>query len=472
MTAPPEHPLRWLWDRAERIPHVPAIVGEGYSLSYRQLRDCLGGWSRVMASAGLASGQATAIVTGSRARVARAVWLAMHDGLPLLTMNPSQPRAAALMQQCGVTQAITDAELPLPEGIRRLPARSLDRDPNGPAEPPTPMRLGQPQLLVPTSGTERSARAVMLTSRNIFSAAFPTNRLLGLGQGDCWLCCLPLTHVAGIMILMRCAAAGATVLLQEKFDPGRIAEALAREEVKFISLVPAMLHRLIEAGVDPSPLKVALVGGSGMPDHLARRALAAGWPVSIAYGLTETCAHVAVGDLALWGRALTPQTGTRIEIVDGRNQPAEGAGRIRVTGPTVMAGYANPKLTPGEGLAGQQSFLTEDLGRIDGDGLLHVIGRGDDVLISGGINIHPAQVEDLMTACPGISEVAVIGVPDPVWGARLVALYCGDAEEGAVQNWAARNIASPMRPREFRKVAALPRTPLGKLRRRDLGRLV
>jgi acyl-CoA synthetase (AMP-forming)/AMP-acid ligase II len=94
------------------------------------------------------------------------------------------------------------------------------------------------------------------------------------------------------------------------------------------------------------------------------------------------------------------------------------------------------------------------------------------MLISGGLNIHPAQVEDLMAACPGISEVAVVGIPDPVWGARLVALYCGDVDEADVGTWAAENIASALRPRDFRRVPSLPRTSLGKLRRRELGRLV
>mgnify|MGYP000237629283 CR=1 FL=1 len=201
-------------------------------------------------------------------------------------------------------------------------------------------------------------------------------------------------------------------------------------------------------------------------------ALASRWPVKIAYGLTETCAHVAVGDLLRSDRSLILQPGSHVEIVDSQDPPAGGMGFIQITGPTVMAGYANPELVPGDGLAGPQTFRTQDLGRMGSDGRLRVIGRGDDMLISGGLNIHPAQVEDLMAACPGISEVAVVGIPDPVWGSRLAALYCGDVDEAEVSTWAAENIASALRPRDFRRVPSLPRTSLGKLRRGELGRLI
>jgi O-succinylbenzoic acid--CoA ligase len=472
VAAAPEHPLRWLSDRARRAPDSAAVLGPSETLTHAQLLDNLGGWSRLMRAAGLDREKPVAVVTRHRSRLARAIWLALHDGVPLLTVDPSQTQAGSLMRQGGVEQAIADADLALPEGIRRLPARPLDRPAGGARNEATPMDVDKPQLLVPTSGTEGTPRAVMLTCRNIASAAFATNRMLDLQHDDRWLCCLPLTHVAGIMILMRCAAAGAAVCLQESFDPRQVADAMIGQSVSHVSLVPAMLHRLIEADVDPSGLKVAIVGGSGISDRLAKDALASRWPVKIAYGLTETCAHVAMGDLLRSDRSLILQPGSHVEIVDSQDPSGGEMGFIQITGPTVMAGYANPELVPGDGLAGPQTFRTQDLGRMDSDGRLRVIGRGDDMLISGGLNIHPAQVEDLMAACPGISEVAVVGIPDPVWGSRLAALYCGDVDEADVSTWAAENIASALRPRDFRRVPSLPRTSLGKIRRGELGRLI
>jgi O-succinylbenzoic acid--CoA ligase len=416
--------------------------------------------------------QPTAVVTLSRSRLARAIWLAMYDGLPLLVMNPAHTAPGRLMRRCGVDQAIVDAQVRLPEGVRRLPSRSLDSPGGGASLEPSPLDMSKTQLMVPTSGTEGPARAVMLSSRNISTSALATNRVLGLTRHHRWLCCLPLIHIGGIMILMRCAAAGARVRLKEGFDPADAAAALLADGITHVSVVPAMLHRLLEADADPSGLAAVLVGGAGASDHLVRRALKARWPLKVAYGLTETTAHVALGDLLRSDRSMAVLPGTRIDVTTEDDDTDKSVGWIRVAGPTVMLGYANPGLIPGDGLAGKQSFRTKDLGRLDKDGRLVVLGRGDDVLISGGVNVHPAQVEDLLSGCPGIREVAVTGRPDPVWGARLVALYSGDADEASVTAWCRENIPGPMRPREIRRIQRLPRTPLGKIRRRNLRDLI
>jgi O-succinylbenzoic acid--CoA ligase len=137
-----------------------------------------------------------------------------------------------------------------------------------------------------------------------------------------------------------------------------------------------------------------------------------------------------------------------------------------------MLGYANPGLVPGHGLVAPGTFRTQDLGRLDTRGRLQVVGRGDDVLISGGVNVHPAQVEDLLSGCPGIREVAVTGYPDPVWGTCLVALYLGESDVVAVEAWAKEHLPNQIRPRVFKKINEMPRTQLGKIRRRDLNRLL
>lgn len=468
---PPDHPLRWVTDRVERDPDSIAIADDDNSLSYGRLWDSLGHWSRMLVAAGMERHRPTAAVIRSRALLARVIWLALYDGLPLLVMNPDHTSPARLMRRCGVEQAIVDADANLPEGVRRLPSRPLETIGDGGSLEPAPLPMGETQLMVPTSGTEGPARAVMLSGRNLAASAMATNRVLGLTRRHCWLCCVPLIHIAGIMILMRCAAAGASVRLKEAFEATDIALSMSSDGITHISVVPAMLHRLLEAGADPSRLAAVLVGGAGASEHLVRRARKTGWPLKIAYGLTETTAHVALGDLLGSDRSMTPLPGTRIDVT-GDDDASRPVGWIQVTGPTVMLGYANPDLVPGDGLADKQRFRTQDLGRLDRDGRLIVLGRGDDVLISGGVNIHPAQVEDLLSGCPGIMEVAVTGRPDPVWGVRLVAVYSGDADENSVASWTRDHIPGPMRPREFRRVQRLPRTPLGKIRRRELGKLL
>ena len=147
--------------------------------------------------------------------------------------------------------------------------------------------------------------------------------------------------------------------------------------------------------------------------------------------------------------------------------PDDGQGEIQVSGDAVMAGYANPQLKPGEGLQ-EDCFKTGDLGYWDNQGQLCVAGRADDLMNSGGLRLHPREVERLLEACPGSISVAVSSRPDPLWGDRLVVLYEGGVSEVWLEAWARINLPSGLRPREFRKVDALPRNRLGKLDRRAL----
>jgi O-succinylbenzoic acid--CoA ligase len=212
------------------------------------------------------------------------------------------------------------------------------------------------------------------------------------------------------------------------------------------------------------------VGGAPVSQNLADRASADGWPLITSYGMTESASHIALGGPDL-GAGLTPLAGTRISVVDDSGAPAAGIGRIVVEGPTIMAGYANPGLLPGDGLSGPNKLMTSDLGQIDESGRLRVTGRCDDVLISGGVNVHPAVLEDVLAGCPGVIEAGIAGRPDPVWGHRLVAVYVGHRSAEELAPWIEEHIAPAMRPREFIRVSALPRNALGKLDRRLLGLL-
>ena len=138
-----------------------------------------------------------------------------------------------------------------------------------------------------------------------------------------------------------------------------------------------------------------------------------------------------------------------------------GVGRLRIRGPAVMTGYADPGLRPGRGLS-DGWFLTGDLGRFDEHGNLILLGRADRVILSGGRSVHPDQVERLLLRCPGIEEVVVSGRPDPVWGECVVAVVVGRAGRDELRDWARANLPSALRPREFVFVPSLPRTAAGK----------
>lgn len=318
-------------------------------------------------------------------------------------------------------------------------------------------------LIISTSGSEGQPRAVQLSNEQLSHAASAANTRLGLKAGDAWLNCLPLYHIGGQSILWRCALAGATVVLHEGFEPQAIARDFARHAITHISLVPAMLARLLDAGVAPPPsLRCAMIGGAALSLPLYQRGVAAGWPLRPSYGMSETGAQIAT-----W----QPDDGPWHEGLVGRLMPGHeiaiaADSRIRLRGPQLMLGYLD-----GSGLDADGWFTTGDLGRLDADGRLTVLGRADDMLISGGKNVHPLEVESCLAACPGVIDVAVTGRPDPVWGDLVVALVVGPVDIEELQAHARRHLHSAALPRRVLRLDRLPRNATGKLERAALRQL-
>lgn len=319
-------------------------------------------------------------------------------------------------------------------------------------------------LIISTSGSEGRPKAVPLSHANLDAAAAASNACLPLRPGDIWLDCLPLCHIGGLSILWRCARAGAAVLLHDGFDAAAVARDLGECHVSHISLVPAMLARLLDLGASPpASLRCALLGGAALSRPLYERALAAGWPIFTTYGMSETAAQVATFAAAMgcWHEGLVgrPLPGVELAIADD--------GRIRLRGPQVMAGYL-----AGGGIDAEGWFTTGDLGRIDADGRLTVLGRADDMLISGGRNIHPLEIESCLAACPGVTDIAVTGQTDSVWGDIVVALVVGTADAPAVLDWGRAHLPAAARPRRVLRLDRLPRNAMGKIDRTALRSLV
>lgn len=371
----------------------------------------------------------------------------------------SQPDAPALM----VEGEVLSYSALLSADPGRLPERmaKLMKQPELP---------GSAELLIATSGSTGEPKQVMLSAANLEASVRASRSRIPLGPGDVWLACLPLQHIGGIAIFYRCAEAGAAVLLHRSFDAVQAMADMERHGVTHISLVPAMLARLLEAGPPPASLKYALTGGGPLSEKLARRAHQAGWPICPSYGMSETASQVATlaAFPADWREGMVgpPLPGISVEIIDENGCPAQGEGRIRVSGPGVMAGYANAAGEPGHGLL-DGWFVSGDRGCFDERGNLVILGRHDDMLVSGGVNVHPSQVEALLLACPGVSDAAVTALGDEVWGDRITALLVG-GELQAVKDWCRENLPSALRPRHFVAVAALPRNAMGKLERQRL----
>jgi O-succinylbenzoic acid--CoA ligase len=306
-------------------------------------------------------------------------------------------------------------------------------------------------LVVFTSGTTGLPKGVRLTRANLEAAARASMAHLGHDADDDWLLAIPLHHVGGLSILVRQAYAGGSVTLQSGFDPISFASAM-HGGVTLVSVVPTMLRRIVEYGPF-SGLRAVLVGGGPIPDGLLEEATAAGLPVLPTYGMTETFGQIAtLRPGSPVERKAHPLPGVDISI--GQD------GRIAVRGDQVSPGYLGEpdRLDPW--------FVTNDLGTIDADGALRVVGRSDNVIITGGENVHPEQVEEAFRRHPQVDEICVIGVDDAEWGQRLVGVFEGDVEPEELIRWAHGLLPSHMVPKELRRVSSVPTISIGKPDRR------
>ena len=341
---------------------------------------------------------------------------------------------------------------------------------------PLPIPAYAVHTILFTSGTSGRAKGAMLTHGNHFAGAVGSALHLGVAPGDRWLLCLPLFHVGGLAILIRSAVCGIPVVLHPGFDAGAVNHAIDSDGVTLVSVVAVMLQRLIEErGGRPVPatFRAALLGGGPIPEPLMEACAGLGLPVAPTYGLTEAASQVAtlppVEAMHASGSVGRPLWGTRIRIVrDGVEVEAGDAGEIEVRGPTVMAGYYRDEAATAAAFNGDW-LRTGDAGRLDASGALYVVDRRDDLIISGGENVYPAEVEAVLLAHPAVLEAAVVGLPDPEWGRRPVGAVVlrpqATVTPQDLLGHCALSLARFKQPRSIRIVEALPRTAAGKVQR-------
>ncbi|HEU4319276.1 MAG TPA: AMP-binding protein [Acidimicrobiia bacterium] len=315
----------------------------------------------------------------------------------------------------------------------------------------------QADLVVFTSGTSGPPKGVRLTRSNLEAAARASVEHLGHGPGDVWLLAMPLHHVGGLSIVIRQAYSGGAVLLQPGFEAERFAAAM-RGGATMVSVVPTMLRRLL--GMGPfHGLRAVLVGGGPIPDGLLEDAAAIGLPVLPTYGMTETFGQVAtLRPGSPLEREAHPLPGIELRI--------EGDGRIAVRGDQVSPGYV------GEPDRTDPWFVTSDLGAIEADGALRVIGRADAVIVTGGENVNPEQVEAVLREHEGVVDACVVGVDDDEWGQVVVGVFEGGAEAANVLRWAAERMPAHMVPKRLERMERIPRGAIGKADRQAVARSV
>ncbi len=297
-----------------------------------------------------------------------------------------------------------------------------------------------------TSGTSGPPKAVRLTTSNWEAACVASVKHLGHGPDDVWLAAMPLHHVGGLSILYRSAFAGGSVHWLPRFEARAVVEAL-RRGVTMASFVPTMLRRVLDHDSGTyAGLKAVLVGGGPLPDGLVEEAHERGLPVLPTYGMTETCGQVAtLRPGSEPRRAAHPLPGIELRIGAG--------GRIEVRGPQVSPGYADQDDRPEH-----DWFVTPDRGELQADGALRVMGRVDDVIVTGGEKVDPGRVEAVLAAHPQVTEVAVVGLVDSDWGHRVVAMYVGEIGALDLWTWAKTRLAPHELPKTLMPVVSIPKT--------------
>jgi O-succinylbenzoic acid--CoA ligase len=451
----------WLARAAAVRPEHTALMTPRGGWSYARLHEAARFGAGQMAARGAGAGSRVAIALPAGVDFAQALHACLLLGaiaVPLdLRLAPGERASIA-------TGADVLIDAPLGEGPAPADA------PIGGAH-----KLDATAVVIHTSGTTSSPRPVELSYGNLLWSALGSAVALGLDPQERWLCALPLSHVGGLSILLRSAIYATTAIVHERFEEDRVLHALREQRVTLVSLVATTLTRLLDAGLEhPAVLRCALTGGGPVPVALVRRAHAAGVPVSLTYGLTESCSQATtmpvveipeiaeVGEAAEIGECADTQPNAGAPLFCTRVQIAED-GEILLAGPTVAPAAV-----------GADGWLhTGDLGELDERGRLLVTGRKADTIVSGGENVAPAEVEAVLEAHPHVLEAAVLGRSDPQWGEAVTAIVVARAgaalEPEELRAHCARALAPFKVPKQVVLAAEpLPRTRSGKLLRREL----
>ena len=505
--------------RAAGDPNAPYLLTDDAVLSFGEVDDQAEALAASLANLGIGPGDRVALVLPAWPEFAVSVYAAARIGALVVPVDPRLrlPELRYALRHSGAVCAVTaenaygidflqifeDFLVELP-ALRHLVtvgeedlwyddrifqwedclSAGVGRDFDAPAAAPD-----DPFAILYTSGTSGKPRGVELTHANLLHAATATSGAIGLGPGDVVAGVSALHHVFGLAPgLLGTALGGAALVLRDDDADADALEAAMRHGATVQYGVPtdfANLLRQVEVnGASPPTLRLCLSSGAPMSDDLARSAEASlGVPLVIAYSLTEAASTLAMsrpGDPAR-KRHFTvgrPVGGTEVRVKerDGTTLPRESVGEIAVRGPGVMRGYYRQPLETAAATDPDGYLRTGDLGMVDEDGYLHLVGRREDVVIRGGFKVHPREVEDRITAHPAVERAAVVGVPDEILGettcACVVRVEGGVVTEPEIQAWSAATLAGYKVPDLVSFMDELPLTDTGAVRRRELARRV
>lgn len=340
----------------------------------------------------------------------------------------------------------------------------------------------QTAVIMFTSGASGKPKAVELSFENLISSAVIGNKFLNQTSNDTWLASLPFYHIGGFSIIFRSLVFGTGIILPDELNLHSIIQSINLFNPTLVSFVTSQMNELTKINIHPNEgLRHVLLGGGFIDSNLMREALQRGWNVCKVYGSTETCSFVTV--LSSSDSIYEPESAGRpippneIFIFDenGTELPAYSEGEIVVKSPSLMKGYWND-----DGITKQKMkddlYLTGDIGYKDEDGYLYVLNRRTDLIVTGGENVNPTQIEEVISKFSKVKEVCVFGIEDEKWGQKIAAAIVAKSNEKfsieSLREFLADKIASFKIPKEIFFVDELPKTELGKVKREAIRKIL
>ena len=490
----------WFTARALRSPKRRALTFEGTSWTFGELLKRIERLAGALRAGGVKHGDRVSFV-GFNQPAALETWFAASlIGAIYVPLNfrLAGPELAFIVQDAGVHTLVAGAEQqPVIEairaelGVRRFVVTEADGIPAGwesfehilaAAEPlaaADPVRPEELSVIMYTSGTTGTPKGVMLSHENLWWSDIALMSWIDIHADDVTLAFSPLFHIAGLNFMIGITwMRGGEVVLHRSFDAQHTLDDIARYRVRTLFGVPAMFIAMSQlpgfAEADLSSVRMAVCGGAPAPEPLLRTFADRGIGVLQGYGLTETApaAIFLVAEYALskLGAAGQPPLYIEAKLVasDGSTVTEPGArGEVCMRGPNVTKGYWNRPEATAAAFDGAGWFHTGDVGAFDADGIMSIVDRVKDMVISGGENVYPAEVESVLFGHPAVAEVAVIGLPDDRWGEAVTAVVALMPDQSLtlaeLREYAAPHLARYKLPQRLHLVEALPRNPTGKV---------
>ncbi|MEK4951204.1 o-succinylbenzoate--CoA ligase [Bacillus sp. FSL W8-1127] len=480
----------FLKQRASLTPDRPAVLFHDQSYTFQDVFEKALKFAGKIASYSISSGDAVALLVKNKPESIFIIYALQQLGAVAVMINTR-------LTESEISWQITDSEAKLliyDDEFKDTADRVQNQKGNLEKASIDELKEREPRLtfiaeewkmdhicsIMYTSGTTGNPKGVLQSYENHFWSAAGSALNLGLKEDDLWICAVPLFHISGYSILMRSIIYGMTVRLYERFDEEDINNKLINGEGTIISVVTVMLQRLLNNLGNKSyssRFRCMLLGGGPAPKSILEQCSEKGIPIFQTYGMTETSSQIVTlppeYSLSKLGSAGKPLFPAQIRIMeDGKVLPPLKAGEIVVKGPNVTKGYLKREDANRERF--QDGWLfTGDIGYLDEEGFLYVLDRRSDLIISGGENIYPAEIESVLTGHPDVVEAGVIGVNDANWGQVPVAFLVvkKNVPEKELLDYCRMHLAKYKIPRRFFTVPALPRNASNKLLRRELKQL-